>query len=110
MKPSLVLLTTVSLLAAAVLASSHLLAAPTSSAALAKQQSGFLQLPLAAPAGQMVLYGHIKKLTRNGSRFELSFDPAWFTSGATATARRCETPGPATYRTTTTSSKRVTGC
>jgi hypothetical protein len=84
MKPSLVLLTAVSLLAAAVFASSHLLAAPTSSAALAKQQSGFLQLPPAAPAGQMVLYGHIKKLTRKGSRFELSFDPAWFTSGVTA--------------------------
>src|SRR5207237_5109739 len=67
-------------------------AAPASSPAVAKQ-SGFLQLPPAAPAGEMVLYGHIKKLTRKGSRFELRFDPAWFTSGVTASRAALEDTG-----------------
>lgn len=43
-------------------------------------------LPTAAPAGQMTLYGHIRTLapaTRQG-RVEMRFDPAWYTSGLTA--------------------------
>jgi hypothetical protein len=56
------------------------------------KQSGFLLLPPAAPAGQMTLYGHIKSLTRTNGRFELGFDPAWFTSGVTASrAKRADT-------------------
>jgi len=74
-------------------ASSSLFAAPASSRAVAKQQSGFPLVPPAAPAGQMVLYGHIKKLTRKGSRFELRFDPAWFTSGVTASRAALEDTG-----------------
>ena len=31
-----------------------------------------------------MVYGHIKRLARKGARFELGFDPAWFTSGITA--------------------------
>jgi hypothetical protein len=60
------------------------------SSALGKQQSGFLLLPPAAPAGQMVLFGHIKRLTHTGSRFRLRFDPAWFTSGVTANTAAAE--------------------
>ena len=31
-----------------------------------------------------MLYGHIKTLTRKGSRFELRFDPAWLLTGGAA--------------------------
>ncbi len=33
---------------------------------------------------ETVLYGHIKSLTRKGSRFELRFDPAWLLTGTAA--------------------------
>jgi hypothetical protein len=84
MKRSLLILTGVAVLVAAVAASVSRLVLPASSAAPATQQSGFLLLPPAAPAGQMTLYGHIKSLSRKHGRFELGFDPAWFTSGVTA--------------------------
>src|SRR5207244_8857780 len=61
--------------------------------AVRKRQPGFLHLPPAVPTGQMVFYGHIKKLTRKGSRFELRFDPAWFTSGVTASRAALEDTG-----------------
>lgn len=77
------------LVGAAGYASSSLSAAPASSAGW-KQQSGLLLLPPAAPAGQMVLFGHIKTLTRKGSRYRLGFDPAWFTSGVTANTAAAE--------------------
>ena len=38
---------------------------------------------LGAPQ-EVVFYGHIKSLTRRGSRFELRFDPAWLLFGVTA--------------------------
>ena len=41
----------------------------------------------------MVLYGHIKKLTRKGGHYELRFDPAWFTSGVTASRAALEDTG-----------------
>jgi hypothetical protein len=50
-------------------------------------------LPPAAPAGQMVLYGHIRRLSRAGGRIKLGFDPAWFTSGATASAAKLADTG-----------------
>jgi hypothetical protein len=59
----------------------------------ARQASGFLLLPPAAPAGQMVLYGHIKSLVRKNGRFVLRFDPAWFTSGVTAGRAKLEDTG-----------------
>ena len=71
MKPSLVFLTAVAILVVAVSASSGLLAAPASSSALAKQR-------------EVVLYGHVKSLTRKGGRFELRVDPAWWLTGLTA--------------------------
>jgi hypothetical protein len=41
----------------------------------------------------MVLYGHIKKLARKGGRYEMRFDPAWFTSGVTASRAALEDTG-----------------
>jgi hypothetical protein len=38
-------------------------------------------LPPAAPAGQMVFYGHVKSLTPSGGRYLLRFDPAWRLGG-----------------------------
>ena len=55
-----------------------------------ERQSGFLLLPPAAPAGQMVLFGHIKTLKRTGNHYRLRFDPAWFTSGITANTAAAE--------------------
>ena len=85
MKPVLVTVAAVMALAVAVFGSSRLLAAPASAAAVTtKQESGFKLLPPAAPAGQMTLYGHVKTLVLKSSHFEMRFDPAWFTSGVTA--------------------------
>jgi hypothetical protein len=42
------------------------------------------RLPPAVPAGQMVIYGHIKSLTPSGGRYVLRFDPAWLLEGSTA--------------------------
>ncbi len=44
----------------------------------------FVRLPPAAPAGQWVLFGHIRSLARKGGRFEMRFDPAWVLSGLAA--------------------------
>jgi hypothetical protein len=92
MKPKLLVIAAVAALVAVLSGSSSLLAASASSPAGAKQ-SGFLNLPPAAPAGEMVLYGHIKKLTRKGGHFELRFDPAWFTSGVTASRAALDDTG-----------------
>jgi hypothetical protein len=92
MKPTLVAVTVVIGLALAVFASSRLSAAPASAAA-ASPQSAFPLLPPAAPAGQMNFYGHVKALTRKGGRFEMRFDPAWFTSGVTASRAALEDTG-----------------
>ena len=46
-----------------------------------------VQLPPAAPVGQMVLYGHIKSLSRKSGRFEMRFDPAWWLTGVAAEVR-----------------------
>ncbi|HUK94031.1 MAG TPA: hypothetical protein VLU96_03135, partial [Gaiellaceae bacterium] len=43
-----------------------------------------VQLPPAAAAGQMVLYGHIKSLVRKSGRVEMRFDPAWWLTGVAA--------------------------
>ena len=85
MKPLLITLTAATALAAAIFGSSRFLATPASAAAAtSKQQSGFKLLPPAARAGQTTLYGHVKALFRKGGHFEMRFDPAWFTSGMTA--------------------------
>jgi hypothetical protein len=42
------------------------------------------------PPAQVVLYGHIESLDREGDQFVLLFDPAWFLSGETANAAAAE--------------------
>jgi hypothetical protein len=71
MKPSLLTLTAVAIVAAAVSASSQLSAAPTQIAA--------------APCGNgATQYGHVKSLSRKGARYVLRFDPALWLTGITA--------------------------
>jgi hypothetical protein len=43
----------------------------------------------ASPCGDRS-FGHIRSLTRMGDRYELRFDPAWFTSGITANTAAAE--------------------
>jgi hypothetical protein len=93
MKRAFVLVAVVAAVTAAVFMSARLEAAPARSGTANGQHSGFILTPPAAPAGQMVLYGHIKKLTRRGDHYELRFDPAWFTSGVTATRAKLEDTG-----------------
>jgi hypothetical protein len=93
MRSSLVIAAATALVVAAAFALSRPWSAPALPATAAKQQADFLLLPPAAPAGQMVLYGHIKKLTRTGGRYEMRFDPAWFTSGVTASRAALEDTG-----------------
>jgi hypothetical protein len=52
--------------------------------ASAGSAAGFKQLPPAAPAGQLVFYGHLASLTPSGRRYVLRFDPAWLLEGKTA--------------------------
>jgi hypothetical protein len=42
------------------------------------------RLPPAAAAGELVQWGHVKSLQRNGARWLLRFDPAWWLSGVAA--------------------------
>ncbi len=95
MKISLVALAVTAMLVAAATASSRLRIGATSQGAAAKQQSGFLLLPPAAPAGQQVFYGHIKSLSSKGGKFTLRFDPAFFLSGVTASRAKLEDTGSA---------------
>jgi hypothetical protein len=93
MRSSLVIGAATTLVLAATFGLSRPWSAPALSATVAKHQADFPLLPPAAPAGQMVLYGHIKKLTRKGGRYEMRFDPAWFTSGVTASGAAHEDTG-----------------
>ncbi len=36
------------------------------------------------------IFGHVSSLTRKGTRYEMRFDPAWFTSGETANVAAAE--------------------
>ena len=89
MTRALVVLGASALAAAAVSVAPGLLAAGATTSRTVRGSS-FKPLPPAAPAGQTVLYGHIRTLVRKGSRFELRFDPAWFTSGVTANVAAAE--------------------
>src|SRR2546421_6638321 len=83
MNPLLVLLAAVAVLVTAGCGSSHNSAAPASPT-VANTRSPFLPQPPFAGPRDIVLYGHVKSLTRKGARFELRFDPAEFLSGETA--------------------------
>jgi hypothetical protein len=87
MKPSLLLLAAVSILAA-VAASSR-----ASSATLSRSSCRLASLPPASAAGEQTLYGHVRSLVRKGRRFELRFDPAWLLTGVTATRASLEDTG-----------------
>jgi len=76
MKRPVVLATMVAVAVAAIPAATASTAAPRTDA--------FARLPPAAAAGELVFYGHIRSLTRKGSRYELRFDPAWLLEGVTA--------------------------
>ncbi len=93
MRSPRLLIAAAALTGAVILATAQPWAASGPAAAGAKSQAGFVQLPPAAPAGQMVLYGHIKRLARKGVRFELGFDPAWFTGGLTASRAMLQDTG-----------------
>ena len=81
-------------LGAALLGLFRLATAAPSSAAVATPRGGFLLLPPAAPAGQMTLYGHVKTLSRGShGRYTMRFDPAWFTSGLTASRAKLADTG-----------------
>jgi hypothetical protein len=83
MKLSLVLLVGGTAAAAAVASvSSGLVAAPV--APTARRNVSLERLPPAAPAGQQVLWGHIRSVARHGGRWELRFDPAWLLTGVAA--------------------------
>jgi hypothetical protein len=82
MKLSFVTLVVVGTVATLVSASSTTFAArlfPT-----ARTNAAALRLPPATPAGQTVLYGHVRSLGRKGGRDVLLFDPAWWLQGAAA--------------------------
>jgi hypothetical protein len=71
-------------LVAAVVGAAILIAQPASSAAAAAPT--FRSGPPAVAAGQMAVFGHIKTLRPKGRGYLMRFDPAWFTSGVTASA------------------------
>jgi hypothetical protein len=50
----------------------------------APSSSSTATLPPAARAGENVFYGHVRSLTKSGSRFLLRIDPAWWLTGVTA--------------------------
>ena len=52
--------------------------------AVAVPASAHARLPPAAPAGQLVYYGHIKSLAPSGGRYVLKLDPALLLGGRTA--------------------------
>ena len=82
MKLSLALLVGGAAAAAAVSVSTGLVAAPAVKAS--RRNVSLERLPPAAPAGQQVLWGHIKSLARGNGRFEMRFDPAWLLTGVAA--------------------------
>ena len=43
-----------------------------------------------SPPRELVLYGHVRSLTRSGARYQLRFDPALWLSGSTANRAAAE--------------------
>jgi len=91
MKPTPAVLAALAVVVVGFSASSRIVAAPASSSAGREATLG--RLPPAAPAGEVVSYGHIKSLTRKGGRFEMRFDPAWWLSGVAASRAALEDTG-----------------
>jgi hypothetical protein len=76
------LLIGVAILVATAPASARLSSATASSPAA--RQAADQRLPAATPAGETTLYGHVASLLRNGSRYQMRFDPALWLTGAPA--------------------------
>ena len=85
MKPALVLVAAAAVLVGAGSASSR--------ASHATGCGPLLRLPRTTPAGQIVLFGHIVSLKRNGARYEMRFDPALWLTGVTASRAKLEDTG-----------------
>ena len=86
-KLTLIVLALAAILAAATFATTRLWAAsPTASSP---------RVAVAQPCGSrdQVLFGHVKSLAPKGDHFELQFDPAWFTSGLTASRAQLQDTG-----------------
>ena len=86
-KLTLIVLALAAILAAATFATSRLWAAsPTASSP---------RVAGSQPCGQseFVLFGHVESLAPKGDHFELQFDPAWFTTGLTASRAKLEDTG-----------------
>lgn len=86
MKPSLVTLAVVAVLGAGAFASARLWAASPSSSKAAVS-------PQRCDPGDFVLFGHVKSMVPRGAAFELHFDPAWYTSGLTASRAKLADTG-----------------
>ena len=93
MRSPLVVVAAIALAGAIGSAASRPWAAAGSSPTSSATRSGMIALPPAVPTGQVALYGHIKRLARTGARFELGFDPAWLTSGITASRAKLRDAG-----------------
>jgi hypothetical protein len=84
-KLTLIVLALVAIVGSAVFASTRLWAASPAKSS---------QAAAAQPCGsELVLFGHVKSLTPKGDHFELQFDPAWFTSGLTASRAQLQDTG-----------------
>jgi len=49
-----------------------------------RDTSALKRLPPAAAPGELVYYGHIRSIVRDGRRYAVRFDPAWLLEGETA--------------------------
>lgn len=88
MKPSLVVLATAAVLGAGAFASARLWAASPSSSLSPRASAAQRCDP-----NDFVLFGHVTSLAPRGDAFELQFDPAWFTSGLTASRAKLQDTG-----------------
>jgi hypothetical protein len=73
------------------LAAVALVAAAVATAALARPS--LQRLPPGAPAGQVVLWGHVKTIKRVGARYQMRFDPGLWLTGITAAQAQKEDTG-----------------
>jgi hypothetical protein len=87
-KPSFVVIAVVAIVGAAAFASARLWASSPSSSSTPR----VTRAPECDP-DDSVLFGHVKSLAPKGDAFELQFDPAWFTSGLTASRAKLQDTG-----------------
>jgi hypothetical protein len=88
-KPSLVILAVVAIVGAAAFASARIWAA-SPSPSLSSSRAAVAQR---CDPNDFVLFGQVKSVAPKGDQFELQFDPAWFTTGLTASRAKLEDTG-----------------